>query len=41
MQITLSSVFVEDQECALHFYTAVLSFEKKHDIPWGIFGGSP
>ena len=37
MQITLSSLFVEDQDHALHFYTTVLGFEKKHDIPMGTF----
>ena len=37
MQITLSSVSVEDQDHALHFYTSVLGFEKKHDIPMGEF----
>jgi catechol 2,3-dioxygenase-like lactoylglutathione lyase family enzyme len=37
MQITLTSIFVEDQERALHFYTNVLGFEKKHDIPMGEF----
>ncbi|RQO80879.1 VOC family protein [Acidovorax sp. FJL06] len=37
MQITLTSLLVEDQEHALHFYTAVLGFEKKHDIPMGRF----
>jgi predicted enzyme related to lactoylglutathione lyase len=37
MQITLSSMLVEDQDHALHFYTSVLGFEKKHDIPMGQF----
>ena len=37
MQITLTSVLVEDQDRALHFYTSVLGFEKKHDIPMGEF----
>jgi len=37
MQITLSSLLVEDQEQALRFYTTVLGFEKKHDIPMGQF----
>lgn len=37
MQITLSSIFVEDQDRALQFYTEVLGFEKKHDIPMGEF----
>src|SRR5207342_2485830 len=35
MQITLSSIPVEDQDRALQFYTQVLGFEKKHDIPLG------
>ena len=37
MQITLSSLLVEDQDRALAFYTGVLGFEKKHDIPMGEF----
>jgi catechol 2,3-dioxygenase-like lactoylglutathione lyase family enzyme len=37
MQITLASIMVEDQDRALHFYTAVLGFTKKHDIPMGEF----
>ncbi len=37
MQITLASVFVEDQDRALAFYTKVLGFEMKHDIPMGQF----
>ena len=28
-------MFVDDQEKALHFYTAVLGFVKKHDMPLG------
>lgn len=35
MRIKLSSVFVEDQTKALDFYTRVLGFEKKTDIPMG------
>ena len=35
MKITLSSVFVEDQAKALEFYTKVLGFEKKMDLPMG------
>ncbi|MFJ9687471.1 VOC family protein [Streptomyces bacillaris] len=35
MRIHLTSVFVDDQEKALRFYTDVLGFEKKHDIPMG------
>ena len=37
MQITLSSLLVEDQDRALRFYTDVLGFQKKHDIPMGEF----
>ncbi|GAB2618429.1 VOC family protein [Streptomyces capparidis] len=35
MRIHLSSVFVDDQEKALRFYTEVLGFVKKHDVPMG------
>lgn len=35
MRIHLSSVFVDDQEKALRFYTEVLGFVKKHDVPIG------
>jgi catechol 2,3-dioxygenase-like lactoylglutathione lyase family enzyme len=35
MQIKLTSVMVEDQDRALHFYTTVLGFEKMADIPMG------
>ncbi len=37
MQIKLASVSVDDQDKALHFYTAVLGFEKKNDVPMGPF----
>ena len=37
MKIKLTSVFVDDQEKALKFYTEMLGFEKKHDIPLGEF----
>lgn len=37
MQITLSSLLVDDQDRALRFYTEMLGFEKKHDIPMGTF----
>ena len=37
MQATLSSLSVEDQDHALNFYTSVLGFEKKHNIPMGQF----
>ena len=33
MRIVVTSVFVEDQEEALGFYTEVLGFQKKTDIP--------
>jgi catechol 2,3-dioxygenase-like lactoylglutathione lyase family enzyme len=35
MRIVLTSVYVDDQAKALAFYTDVLGFEKKHDIPLG------
>lgn len=35
MRIYVTSVFVDDQEQALRFYTDVLGFVKKHDIPLG------
>ncbi|WP_274563524.1 VOC family protein [Streptomyces spiramyceticus] len=35
MKIHLSSVFVDDQDKALRFYTDVLGFVKKHDVPLG------
>jgi predicted enzyme related to lactoylglutathione lyase len=35
MKITLTSVLVDDQEKALKFYTEVLGFVKKTDIPMG------
>ena len=37
MKIKLASVFVDDQEKALRFYTDVLGFIKKTDIPAGQF----
>ncbi len=37
MKINLSSVLVDDQEKALKFYTEVLGFVKKSDIPMGDF----
>lgn len=37
MRIKLTSVFVEDQDTALKFYTDVLGFEKKQDFPVGRF----
>jgi catechol 2,3-dioxygenase-like lactoylglutathione lyase family enzyme len=35
MKIKLTSVMVDDQAKALTFYTDVLGFEKKHDVPLG------
>ena len=35
MRIYLTSVFVDDQEKALAFYTDVLGFVKKTDVPMG------
>ncbi|KAE8764084.1 VOC family protein [Georgenia thermotolerans] len=35
MKITLASVFVNDQDKALAFYTDVLGFVKKNDVPLG------
>ena len=35
MRIHLSNVFVDDQERALDFYTRVLGFSKKDDVPVG------
>jgi catechol 2,3-dioxygenase-like lactoylglutathione lyase family enzyme len=37
MRIELTSVFVDDQDKALAFYTDVLGFEKKVEIPLGEF----
>jgi len=37
MKIKLTSVLVPDQEYALRFYTEVLGFVKKEDIPLGEF----
>ncbi|MEV1129046.1 VOC family protein [Agromyces sp. NPDC049794] len=35
MRINVTSVFVDDQDKALDFYTRVLGFQKKNDIPAG------
>jgi predicted enzyme related to lactoylglutathione lyase len=35
MKIKLTSLMVDDQAKALKFYTDVLGFEKKHDVPVG------
>lgn len=34
-RINLTSVLVDDQERALRFYTDVLGFQKKNDVPTG------
>lgn len=35
MRITVMSVFVDDQRSALSFYTDILGFEKRQDVPLG------
>jgi catechol 2,3-dioxygenase-like lactoylglutathione lyase family enzyme len=35
MRIKLTSVLVDDQDKALHFYTDVLGFQRKTEIPLG------
>jgi catechol 2,3-dioxygenase-like lactoylglutathione lyase family enzyme len=35
MRINLASVMVDDQDNALRFYTEVLGFTPKHDVPMG------
>ncbi|MFJ6698290.1 VOC family protein [Streptomyces sp. NPDC091272] len=35
MKINMTSVFVSDQHKALRFYTEVLGFVKKHEVPVG------
>jgi catechol 2,3-dioxygenase-like lactoylglutathione lyase family enzyme len=37
MKIVVTSVLVDDQEKALRFYTQILGFTKKADIPMGPF----
>lgn len=37
MKINLTSVFVDDQDKALKFYTEILGFVKKMDMPAGEF----
>ncbi|MBB5207764.1 VOC family protein [Chiayiivirga flava] len=37
MRIKLNSIFVDDQDKAVAFYTGVLGFAKKHDVPVGEF----
>ncbi len=35
MRINLASIHVDDQQKALRFYTEVLGFQKKNDVPMG------
>lgn len=35
MKIIVTSLFVQDQDKALEFYTETLGFVKKHDVPSG------
>lgn len=35
MKIKLASVSIDDYDKALKFYTEIIGFEKKHDIPLG------
>jgi len=37
MRIKLTSIMVDDQDKALKFYTEILGFRKKHDIPVGAY----
>lgn len=37
MKIIVTSIFVQDQDQALKFYTEILGFVKKHDVPTGEF----
>ncbi len=37
MKIIVTSLFVQDQDKALEFYSETLGFVKKHDIPMGKF----
>ncbi|BFH62499.1 VOC family protein [Paenibacillus azoreducens] len=37
MKIIVTSIFVQDQDKALEFYTKTLGFVKKHDVPVGEF----
>jgi predicted enzyme related to lactoylglutathione lyase len=37
MKIIVTSIFVQDQDKALNFYTETLGFVKKHDVPAGEF----
>lgn len=37
MKIVITAVLVDDQDKALQFYTDMLGFQKKHDVPMGQF----
>jgi len=37
MKVIVTSIFVQDQDKALAFYTETLGFVKKHDVPTGEF----
>jgi predicted enzyme related to lactoylglutathione lyase len=37
MKIIVTSIFVQDQDKALKFYSEILGFVKKHDVPVGKF----
>ena len=37
MRIKLTSIMVDDQDKGLRFYTEILGFQKKHDIPVGAY----
>lgn len=37
MNIIVTCLFVDDQKKALNFYTSILGFVKKHDVPAGNF----
>lgn len=37
MKIIVTSLFVDDQDKALEFYSKTLGFVKKHDVPMGEF----
>lgn len=37
MKVIVTSILVDDQEKALRFYSGILGFQKKHDIPMGEF----
>lgn len=37
MKIIITSIFVQDQDRALEFYTKTLGFVKKHDVPSGAY----